>query len=100
MVKHIVIWNLKDEYQDEQKLDQAQKMKDELEALPDFIEGILSLKVYANPLPSSSGDVILVSAFVDQEALTAYQIHPEHRRVAEFIHTVAKERKCMDYIEI
>jgi len=37
------------------------------------------------------------SLFVSEEALAAYIVHPEHKRVGEFVRAVTKDRACMDY---
>lgn len=97
MVRHIVAWELKAEQSPAEQAANAQKIKTELEKLPAIIPGILSLQVITKLLPSSTVSLMLDSTFESLEALEAYQIHPEHKRVSAFVATVRQSRQCMDY---
>ncbi|HCQ89681.1 MAG TPA: stress protein [Clostridium sp.] len=99
MVRHIVTWNYKDGFSEEENKENATKVKNELEAVVEKINGIIELKVHINALSSSNRDIVLNSLFESEEALAAYQIHPEHKRVSSFIGSVMKNRTCIDYIE-
>ena len=99
MVRHIVIWNYKDGFTEAENKENALKAKAELEALAQMIDGIAELKVYINELSSSNKDLVLNSLFESEEALAAYQIHPEHLRVAAFVASVVQDRVCIDYHE-
>lgn len=92
-------WNYKDGFSEEENKENAIKVKNELEALIEKINGIIELKVYINALSSSNRDIVLNSLFESEEALAAYQIHPEHKRVSSFVGSVMKNRTCIDYIE-
>jgi len=97
MVKHIVAWNWADNLTEEEKEKNARLMKKELENLINLIPGIISIKLYTKPLQSSDSDLLLDSEFESEEALKAYQVHPEHVRVANnFVRPVVKNRKCID----
>jgi len=97
MVRHIVLWNYADGFSPEENLQNAQKIKTLLEELPSMIDGIVELKVQINTMPSSNRDIMLDSTFESEEALAAYIIHPEHKRVGEFVRSVTKDRACVDY---
>ncbi|MDR1754584.1 MAG: Dabb family protein [Eubacterium sp.] len=99
MVRHIVIWNFKDGFSDAENKENALIVKTELEALPGLIDGIVKLDVHIDALPGSNRDVILNSLFESAEALNAYQIHPEHKRVGQIVRAVLDNRACMDYAE-
>lgn len=99
MIRHIVAWNYKDGFTDIENKENAQKVKSELEALTKCIGGIIELKVHIDTLLSGNRDVVLNSLFQSEEALAAYQIHPEHKRVSSFIGTVMQNRACIDYYE-
>lgn len=99
MVRHIVAWNHKEEFTVEQRLAHAKEIKSQLEALKNTIKGIVKLSVYINPLESSGRDVILDSLFETAEALSAYQVHPEHKKAAAFVGSVMTERVCLDFEE-
>lgn len=95
MVKHVILWNLKDEFNtDEIKAG----IKTGLESLMGKIPGLIEIKVYINPLESSNADVMLYSVFEDEQALAAYSTHPEHVKVADtFVRPFTEKRTCMDY---
>jgi len=100
MVRHIVLWNFRDGadgFSAEENAQNAQKMKTLLEELPSLIDGIVELKVQINAMQSSNRDIMLDSLFESEEALAAYIVHPEHKRVGEFVRSVTKDRACVDY---
>ena len=97
MVRHIVMWNYADGFSPKENVQNAQKMKSLLEELPNMIDGIVELKVQILPMSSSNRDIMLDSLFEDKEALDKYIVHPEHKRVGEFVRAVTKDRACMDY---
>ena len=100
MIRHIVMWNFKDGFSDAENRVNARQVKAELESLTAVIPGIVSLEVIVEALPSGNRDVALNSLFVSEETLAAYQVHPEHLRVSQFVGTVLTNRTCLDYVEI
>ena len=99
MVRHIVSWNYKDGFSENENRENALKVKNELENLLGKIDGIIELKVCTELLPASNKDVVLSSLFESEEALAAYQIHPAHKRVSAFVGTIMTNRVCIDYLE-
>lgn len=99
MVRHIVTWNYKDEISEDKNKENALKVKAELESLSQYITGVVELKVYINVLSSSNKDILLNSLFESEQALAAYQVHPEHKRVSAFVGSVTQNRVCIDYYE-
>lgn len=98
MVKHIILWQLKDELQGEEKASVKQGIKEGLEGLQGVIPGLLEIKVHTEGLPSSNADVMLDSSFTDEEALKGYAIHPSHVKVAdEKVRPYTKTRACLDF---
>jgi len=93
------MWNFKEEFTEEENIKNAQKIKTELEALPDKIEGIISLKVMITTLCSGNRAVVLNSLFTDENALNHYIIHPEHVRVGALVRATLTDRACADFIE-
>lgn len=99
MVKHIILWKLNDEYSEEEKSEIKFEIKKELEGLKGMIPGLIDIKVNIDGLASSNVDLMLDSAFEDEEALKVYANHPAHVAVADGKvrpHTVT--RSCMDYV--
>ena len=98
MVKHVILWNLKAEYTEEEKKAVKAGIKAGLEGLQGQIPGLLSIKVYTEPLASANCDVMLDSTFEDEKALTRYSAHPLHVAVATSkVRPYTKSRTCMDY---
>ncbi len=97
MVKHVIIWNFKEELTAEERTVAAAKIKEGIEGLMGQIDGLTDIKVYINPLASSSGDLILDSTFVDEAALKGYQVHPAHVAVATYVRSQVGSRACFDY---
>ena len=98
MIKHIVMWRLKDEAHGNSRSANAELVKDKLEALRGRIPGLLAIEVGLDFSRSeASADVVLYSEFEDREALAAYQGHPEHEAVKAFIGEVTAQRWVVDY---
>lgn len=98
MVKHIIIWTLKDEYSNEEKAAIKAEIKAGLEGLKGKIDGLTDIKVYTEGLESSNGDLMLDSTFVSEEALKGYSVHPDHVAVATGkVRPHAKIRSCFDF---
>ena len=98
MLKHIVMWKLKEVAECGDRIQNARKMKHELEALKNKIPQIKHIEVGVNSIPSEgSYDVVLYSEFESEQDLATYQKHPEHLKVAAFITTVRERRAVVDY---
>lgn len=97
MVKHIILWNLKEEF----KTDEVKEgIKKGLEGLSGIVPGLLEIKVIIDSLETSNSDVMLYSVFEDFESLKGYAVHPEHVYVADtFVRPYTKSRCCMDFEE-
>ncbi len=95
MVKHIILWSLKEEFNtDEVK----GEMKAALEGLVGVVPGLLTMKIEIEPLPSSNADVMLYSELEDEDALKGYAVHPEHVRVADTkVRPFTKTRTVIDF---
>ena len=94
MIKHIVMWKLKDNNKEEN----AKKIKTMLEGLKSEIKEIEEIEVGININKSdASMDVCLVSVFKSLEDLDIYQNHEKHVKVATFVREVSKERKVADF---
>lgn len=96
MVKHIVLWRLKDK--NTQAADAA-RIKAWLEGLSGKIPGLLKIEVGADFIQDDhSADVVLYSEFVDAAALAAYQVHPLHLEIVPKVKALAAERRSADYV--
>lgn len=99
MVRHVIIWKIKDEYKD--KKDEIKvNAKKELEALNGQILGMQKLVIRTEGLPSSNGDLMLDGEYDSAEDLNAYSVHPKHVHVAEtFVKPYMEIRMCFDFEE-
>ena len=99
MIKHIVLWKLKDEAEGKSRQENALKLKNELENLNGKIPGLLHLEVGININKQSKddSDVILYSVFEDINALEKYYPHPEHKKIVPFAQAIRSERRVIDY---
>ena len=98
MVKHIILWTLKDEYTEAQKAEIRAGIKEGLEGLSGQIPGLLEISVRTDCLPSSTVDVMLDSTFESAKALKNYSTHPKHVAVADGkVRPYTANRACMDF---
>ena len=97
MVKHIILWKLKEE-NNTSEVKNAIKMN--LEALKGVIPGLLEIKIQTEKLESSNADLMLYSVFENEQALKGYAVHPEHVKVADtYVRPFTETRLCIDFEE-
>ncbi len=98
MVKHIILWKLKETLTGEEKEQVKAGIKEGLEGLKGKIPGLLDIKVQTNGLSSSNADVMLDSSFESEEALKGYSVHPAHVEVADTkVRPYTEIRLCLDF---
>lgn len=97
MIKHIIIWNFRDDLSAEERSQYAKTIKKGLEGLLGVVDGLVDIKVRTEFLSSSNGDLMLDSTFKDEQSLKGYQTDPNHLKVAEIVRSVVSLRKCVDY---
>lgn len=98
MVKHLVMWNFKEDFPEEKKEAMAQEADARLKALVGQVKGLAFAEMHLNKLHGSNRELLLVSELETPEDLDAYQVHPLHVAVAEeVIKPVACDRVCFDY---
>ncbi len=98
MVKHIILWKLKEEYSAEEKETIKAGIKEGLEGLAGQIPGLLEIRVQTAALASSNADLMLDSTFENEAALKAYAVHPAHVAVADGkVRPFTAQRSCLDF---
>ncbi len=98
MVKHIILWKLKDEFSAEEKEKIKAGIKEGLEGLKGQIPGLLDVHVQIDSLPSSTADLMLDTTFESAEALKGYSTHPAHVAVADGkVRPFTAVRSCLDF---
>ena len=98
MVKHVILWQLKEELSDAEKAAIKAGIKAGLEGLAGQIPGLVEIHVNINALPSSNADLMLETTLESAEALKGYSTHPAHVAVANSkVRPYYKNRVCLDY---
>ncbi|NLK61825.1 MAG: Dabb family protein [Fusobacteria bacterium] len=99
MLKHIVMWNIKEECFGKTKKENLIEMKKILENMDGKIDVLKNIEVGINMEKASDKnyDIILITEFNKFEDLATYDKHPEHEKVREFVKQVAIERAAIDF---
>jgi hypothetical protein len=98
MIKHIVLWKLKENADGKTRQENALELKAALESLKGKVAEIHALEVGLNFNPAdTASDLSLYSEFKTREDLEKYQKHPEHLKVVELVKKVTQERRISDY---
>ena len=100
MIKHIVMFKLKNEYTKEEKQKAAEQIKAALDELPNKISEIKAFEVGINLSNAETAyDLVLVSSFEDIESLNTYRVHPAHQAVVALINEHKKSSAVVDYLK-
>ncbi|MCX7908557.1 MAG: Dabb family protein [Ignavibacteria bacterium] len=98
MLKHIVMFKLKENYLGKPKNELAREIKASLEKLPSLIPQIKFYEIGINELSDPrSFDLVLISIFENKDDLELYRNHPEHKKTLEFILERSLDAKVVDY---
>lgn len=100
MVKHVILWTLKDELSEEEKIKVKKGIKEGLEGLKGVIPEIVDIRVITEGLSTSNADLMLDSTFQTAEDLAVYAAHPAHLEVANGkVRPFTRLRSCLDFNE-
>lgn len=97
MVKHIVLFQLKAELEDQQKQQITENFRQGILALPADIPFIRKIEVSHNINPAEKYDIALYSEFDSLADVQAYAVHPSHVAVAKALIPHVASRACTDY---
>ena len=96
MVKHVILWKLKEDVADKASVKAG--IKSGLEGLKGVVPGLVEIVVRTDGLASSNADVMLDSTFESEAALKGYAVHPAHVAVANGkVRPFTQTRLCLDY---
>ena len=96
MVKHVILWKLKEDVADKASVKAG--IKSGLEDLKGVVPGLVEIVVRTEGLASSNADVMLDSTFETEAALKGYAVHPAHVAVANGkVRPFTQTRLCLDY---
>lgn len=97
MVKHIVLFKLKDDASADAKLAAMHAFKDAIEALPAKIPFIRKIEVGPNINPAETWSIALYSEFDTLDDVRRYAVHPDHVAAGKLLAEVKESRACVDY---
>ena len=97
MVKHIVMFKLKDTLSKEEKLVVMNDFKAAIEALPAQIDVIRKIFVGFNINEAEQWDICLESEFDSLDDVKLYAAHPTHVAAAGILKDAKQDRACADY---
>ena len=99
MVRHVILWKLKEELSPEEKQSIKKEIKAGLEGLVGKVPGLVEVTVNIDGrIDSSNCDLMLDSVLESPEALKIYAQDPEHQTVANCkVRPYTIQRTCLDY---
>lgn len=99
MVKHIILWTLKDSLSEEEKIQIKKSIKEGLESLKGVIPGLIDINVQIDGrMASSNADLMLDCTLESEEALKGYAVHPAHVAIANSrVRPFTAIRSCLDF---
>lgn len=97
MVKHIVMFKLKDAVPEARKLEAMHRFKEAIEALPARISVIRKIEVGLNINAGETWHIALYSEFDTLDDVKYYASHPEHVAAGKLLADVKESRACVDY---
>ena len=98
MLKHIVMLKLK-EFDPETKQKHLEKLKTDIEGLTGMVPELKFMEVGLNiNTKASAFDLVLTSNFDTEEGLDVYRVHPEHKKVLDFLYAVTEKTAVVDYL--
>lgn len=93
MIKHVVMWNLKDK-------NTAPEVKARLLTMPEHILQIKKIEVKVNIESSSTThDIVMITYHDTEEELYSYQDHEYHQQIKQFIPEYCLNRACIDFYD-
>ena len=97
MVKHIVMFKLKDTLSKEEKCEVMNSFKAAIEVLPAQIDVIRKIFVGLNINEAEQWDICLESEFDSLDDVKLYAAHPDHVAAAGILKDAKLDRACVDY---
>ncbi len=98
MIRHIVMFKLKDFNLESEKMAAAALVKKRLDELPSLINVIRNYEAGIDIRRLNwSYDIVLTMDFDTLADLEAYIIHPDHKKFIEFNKDFSVDKVCIDY---
>jgi len=99
MLRHVVMFQFKEEAQGRTKAENIEITRQMLEALPQKIEWIRASQIAVNAPDADEGnyDLVLITDFDSMEDYRRYKVHPDHVAVGTFMRPVRITRSSVDF---
>lgn len=98
MIKHIVFIKIKGAASEDEKINDLNKLKDALDALPAIIPEIKKFETGINISDASTAsDFALIGEFENKDTLDVYKNHPEHKKVLDLISSIKGRTAVVDF---
>lgn len=98
MVRHVILWKLKEDLTEEQKDKVRKEAKEHLEGLVGVVPGLREMHINISGLASANMDMMLDGLYDDEASLRGYSKHPAHVEVANtYVRPYTVVRSCFDY---
>lgn len=98
MIKHIIMFKLKDFGSEDIKKQKLNELKIIIDELNGKIREIVSIEAGINiSTRDKAYDLVLVSDFKNEEDLSLYNIHPEHQKLVGFLKNIRLSSAVVDY---
>lgn len=97
MIKHIVLFKMRDDIESAHKQNELAEIKQGLENLINIVPTLRSIEVGINCNPNEKFDLALIATFDDLKGLDIYANHPDHLAVGKRIRAMLDVRACNDF---
>ena len=97
MIKHIVLFQLRQDISAETRSAVMHTFKKAIEALPHSIPCIRQIHEGFNTNPAEKWDVCLESTFDTLAEVNTYAVHPDHKAAAQHFVPYVAGRACTDF---
>lgn len=98
MINHVVMFKLREFETPALKQEALDEFESKLLALKKHIPELKYIEVGKHHLlDSPSFDLCLITHFDNLDDLDVYRVHPEHKKVIEFVNTIVTDRAAVDY---
>jgi hypothetical protein len=98
MIKHVVLFKMKEYPTLQLKKEAVETFKSKLMALEGIIPELKFIEVGLNhTLEAASFDVCLITHFENLDDLKIYAVHPEHLKVGDFVKENVIDRAAVDF---
>lgn len=98
MIRHLVMFKLREFSTPEEKKNAAETVRTELCAMKKKIPEIQEFEVGINfTVDDAAYDLVINSSFSSKEDLKAYQVHPDHQAFIRFNKNYSAKKVVLDY---